>query len=151
VPGSENAALIDRATLCLINQQRARKGENALRANAHLDRTATQHSQNMVAADYFDHTSPTGETLLDRIQASGYLPRGYAYELGENIAFGMESLATPAATVNAWMHSPPHRANILDPDFVGTGIGVVARVPSQYSAGETGATYTQDFGVVQAP
>lgn len=105
----------------------------------------------MVSSNYFDHISPTGETPLDRIRSSGYVPSGWGYELGENIGLGTFGLATPASIVTAWMDSPEHRANILDPDFRDSGVGVVARAPAQYANGEPGATYTQDFGVVQAP
>jgi uncharacterized protein YkwD len=150
VPTSGNIQQIDAATLCLINQQRALHGERSLRNNADLTHAATHHSQDMVAEDYFDHTSPTGKTLLDRIRASGYLRHRWSYELGENIAAATLWLATPAEIVSAWMQSPPHRANILDSDFVASGIGVVATVPAKYSDGEDGATYTEDFGVVEA-
>ena len=105
----------------------------------------------MVSADYFDHVSPTGETPLDRIRASGYLRRGDAYELGENIDLGTLNLATPAAVVADWMNSPDHRANILNSDFVDSGIGVVAQAPAQYAGAQDGATYTQDFGALEAP
>ncbi len=149
-PTTSNTSLVAAATLCLINQQRTTRHERPLRNNADLDQVAGQYSQSMVAGDYFSHVSPTGATLLDRVRESGYLRTGDAYELGENIAIGTAWLATPAATVTAWMNSPDHRENILDPDFTSTGIGVVAAVPAQYSADEAGATYTQDFGVVQA-
>jgi uncharacterized protein YkwD len=151
VPTSSNHVQIAAATLCLVNAQRALAGEGPLRENANLDSSAAHHSQDMVAANYFDHTSPTGETPLDRITASGYLPAGWAYELGENIAAGTLQLSTPSAIVTGWMNSPDHRANILNADFTDSGIGVVAQVPAQYSGGQAGATYTQDFGVVQAP
>jgi uncharacterized protein YkwD len=110
VPTSENIPQIAAATLCLINQQRALSHEQALKDDANLDVAATEHSLDMVASNYFDHVRPTGSSPLDRIQASGYIPRGYAYELGENIAMGTLTLGTPAATVAAWMASPPHRA-----------------------------------------
>jgi uncharacterized protein YkwD len=57
-------------------------------------------------------------------------------------------LATPAAIVASWMASPGHRANILDPDFRDSGVGVVARAPRRYANGQPGATYTQQFGAV---
>ena len=103
----------------------------------------------MVARDYFDHTSPGGETVLDRIKASTYLPPRAGYILGENIALGTMQLATPAAIVASWMKSPGHRANILN-----------GRVPRQRPRrrrarrrsgtrqGQRGATYTQQFGAV---
>jgi uncharacterized protein YkwD len=150
IPTSENIPQIAAATLCLINQQRALHREGALRDNADLDAAAAGHSQDMVAGDYFDHVSPTGQTPLNRILASGYVPHGDMYELGENIDLGTYNLATPAAIVADWMNSPPHRANILNSDFVDSGIGVVAQAPAQYAGAQPGATYTQDFGVLES-
>ena len=148
VPTRSNSARIEAATLCLVNVQRARHGERALRPNADLGRAAAAHSQDMVDRNYFDHTSPGGQTLLDRIKASTYLPPRAGYVLGENIALGTMQLATPAAIVDGWMKSPGHRANILNADFRDSGLGVVARAPQRYSQGQRGATYTQQFGAV---
>jgi uncharacterized protein YkwD len=150
-PTSENIPQIATATLCLINRQRVLHHERPLRDNTDLDRAATAHSEDMVAKDYFDHTSPSGEAMIDRIKASGYLTRGYGYEVGENIECGTLWLATPASTVAAWMGSPGHRANILNSRFVDSGIGVVAQSPAEYADNQTGATYTQDFGSLKAP
>jgi uncharacterized protein YkwD len=148
VPTRTNGARIEAATLCLVNVQRARHGERALRPNADLGRSAAAHSEDMVARNYFDHTSPAGETVLDRIKASTYLPPRAAYVLGENIALGTMQLATPAAIVDGWMKSPGHRANILNAEFRDSGLGVVARAPQRYGHGQRGATYTQQFGAV---
>jgi uncharacterized protein YkwD len=147
-PTHANASRVETATLCLVNAQRARHGERVLRPNADLARSAVHHSEDMVSADYFDHVSPDGETLLDRIKASTYLPHGSPFLLGENIALGTLQLSTPDAIVARWMKSPGHRANILNAEFRDSGIGVVARAPSQYSNGQRGATYTQQFGAV---
>jgi uncharacterized protein YkwD len=148
IPAAGNLDRIEAATLCLVNVQRTRHGERALRANADLDRSAARHSQDMVAENYFDHVSPAGETLLDRIKASTYLPSRSAYVVGENIALGTLQLATPAAIVASWMRSSGHRANILNADFRDSGIGVVAKAPRRYSNGQRGATYTQQFGAI---
>jgi len=149
-PTRENNSRVEAATLCLVNVQRARHGRRALRPNADLARSAARHSEDMVSENYFDHVSPTGETPLQRIKASTYLPRRSSYLLGENIALGTMELATPASIVASWMESPDHRANILNPDFRDSGIGIVARAPSRYSGGQPGATYTQQFGVISA-
>jgi len=148
IPTTANAPRAEAATLCLINLQRARQHLAALRPNADLARSAQRHSKDMVAANYFDHTSPSGETPLARIKASTYLPRHSAYLVGENIALATMTLATPTAIVAGWMHSPGHRANILNPDYRDSGIGIVAHAPTKYSAGQPGATYTQQFGVI---
>jgi uncharacterized protein YkwD len=148
VPTRANSSRAEAATFCLVNVQRARHGLRALRQNADLARSSNRHSEDMVSENYFDHTSPDGETPLARIKASTYLPRRSAYLVGENIALGTMQLATPASIVASWMKSPGHRANILNPDFRDSGIGIVAQAPSRYSGGQHGATYTQQFGVI---
>ena len=148
VPTRANSSRAEAATFCLVNVQRARHGLRALRQNADLARSSDRHSKDMVAENYFDHTSPGGQTPLARIKASTYLPRRSAYLVGENIAIGTMQLATPASIVASWMQSPDHRANILNPDFRDSGVGIVARAPSRYSGGQGGATYTQEFGVI---
>jgi uncharacterized protein YkwD len=57
-------------------------------------------------------------------------------------------LATPEAIVAAWIASPEHRANVLEGSYKDTGLGVVPAVPASFSAGQAGAIYTEDFGVI---
>jgi uncharacterized protein YkwD len=147
-PSSANLAQVREATLCLINEQREQHGELPLTESTHLLAAAQGHSEDMVARNYFEHTTPAGEEFQTRIVASGYVPRGAAYELGENIDIATLSLSTPAATVTAWMNSPEHRANILNGEFRESGIGITAAAPAYFAQGQGGATYTQDFGVL---
>jgi uncharacterized protein YkwD len=147
-PTLANSSRAEAATLCLVNVQRARRGQRPLRANADLARSSADHSQDMVSENYFDHVSPAGETPLERIKASTYLPRRSVYLVGENIALGTMQLSTPEAIVASWMKSSHHRANILNPDFRDSGVGIVAQAPSKYSGGQPGATYTEQFGVI---
>lgn len=148
IPSGTNIAQVREATICLINEQRLQHGEVALVENSKLDNAAQGHSEDMVARNYFEHTTPTGEQFETRISASGYIPRGAAYELGENIDVATLSLSTAAATVTAWMNSPDHRANILNGEFRETGVGVAPAAPEYFAEGQSGATYTQDFGVL---
>ena len=103
----------------------------------------------MAFGDYFQHVGPGGQTPLARMRASGYI-RGAraAFAVGENIAWGTLWLASPRAIVAAWMASPEHRANILNPRFRDTAVGVSPHVPTAMGHGQRGAIYTQDFGVV---
>jgi len=146
LPSSTNLARIAGATLCLINQQRAAAHLVALQSNAALNTAASQHSADMVAANYFGHVSPTGSTPQSRLVAVGYLKPNTAWSIGENIAAGTGSMATPASMVTMWMNSAGHRANILNPSFRDTGIGATATVPRVVGTG-AGGTYTEDFGV----
>jgi len=145
-PSRGNLEAVRAAVLCLTNQERARHGLSALRENPRLRRAADQHSEHMVDARFFDHTSPGGGTMLDRIRRTGYTGGARAWSLGENIAWGSGRLATAAQIHRGWMRSAGHRANILQRSFREIGIGVEAGVPVRLSASQSGATYTTDFG-----
>ncbi len=150
-PTRANLALIRAATLCLINRERAAHGERALRGNKRLRRAAQAHSASMAEEDYFEHVGPRGQTPLARMRSVGYISSSrVGYEVGENIAWGTLWLASPRAIVAAWMASPGHRANILDPHYRETGIGVSSHPPASLAHGQPGAIYTQDFGVIIA-
>lgn len=148
-PNEGNLETIRAATLCLVNRERAANGESALQPNAQLQQAAQGHSESMVQEDYFEHTSPSGDTPLSRMRAAGYIYSSQVgYEVGENIGWGTLWLATPDAIVAAWMASPGHRANILDAHFQDTAIGVSPHAPASLAHGQAGAIYTQDFGVI---
>jgi uncharacterized protein YkwD len=149
IPTPENLHVVDEATLCLVDQKRAQVHELPLKVNALLELTARGHSEAMVAEDYFAHVNAAGETPAQRFKAAGYIDSTrIGYVVGENIAWGTLSLATPQAMVNAWMASPEHRANILESRYRDTAIGVAVGVPASFSGGAPGATYTEDFGVI---
>jgi len=133
------------ATLCLLNRVRARRGLPPLRLNAKLSRAARRHSRDMVRHRYFAHDSRNGHSAFDRMRATHYVPRNASWWLGENIGWGSGTLAEPIAMVRAWMHSPPHRENILSRHFRDIGIGIAVGAPVAGSGG-AGATYTTDFG-----
>jgi uncharacterized protein YkwD len=148
-PSEANLALVTQATLCLINRERAHAGEAPLQADADLNQAAAGHSLSMLQHGYFEHVDPDGRGPLERVRASGYMPHSSSgYEIGENIAWGSGSLATPASIVAAWMASPGHRANILRASYRDSGIGIVAQLPGAFGAGTGGAIYTQDFGAI---
>jgi uncharacterized protein YkwD len=131
------------AVLCLVNAQRRGHGLRPVRASRDLERAAARHSADMVRRRFFDHVSPSGSTLTSRVRATGYLRGSRGWSLGEAIAWGSGSLATPATIVDSWMNSPPHRAILLGRDFRDMGIGIATGTPS---GGADGATFTLDAG-----
>ncbi|HUH81042.1 MAG TPA: CAP domain-containing protein [Solirubrobacteraceae bacterium] len=148
-PEPANLQAVRQAVLCLVNQERATHGEQPLRANAELQAAAESHSRECVELDYFAHVSPSGETPVERIEATGYVPSPFdGYVLGENLAWGTYELGTPKAIVAAWIASPPHLANILEARYTETGVGVTPAVPVSRGEGAPGATYGQEFGVL---
>jgi uncharacterized protein YkwD len=148
-PEAQNLALVQAAVLCLINRERATHSEQPLRINPRLQHAAESHSRECVELNYFAHVSPSGETPVQRIQATGYVPSPLdGYVLGENLAWGTYELGTAESIVAAWIASPPHLANILEARYTETGIGVTPAVPSSRGEGAPGATYAQEFGVI---
>jgi uncharacterized protein YkwD len=148
-PEADDIDLVRGAVLCLINRKRAENGESPLTSNPQLEQAAEGHCQELVADDYFAHVSPSGETPVDRIRTTGYIPSpGVGYVIGENLAWGTYQLSTPQAIVSAWFASPGHLANILEAQYRETGIGITPAVPASLAAGAPGATYAQEFGVI---
>ena len=146
LPGQVSAARLRAATLCLMNAERGARGRARLRAEPALDRAAGSYARQMVRERFFDHTSPSGSTMLSRIRSTRYLHDVVSWSVGENLAWGSGTLATPRATVRAWMHSADHRANLLDPGFRDVGVGIAEGAPEALGPDEPGATYVTDFG-----
>jgi uncharacterized protein YkwD len=145
-PARANLEEVRRAVLCLHNQDRARHGLPRLKENPRLRRAADDHSEHMVDRRFFDHTSPGGATMVERVRRTGYTSGARAWSLGENIAWGSGRLATAEQIHRSWMRSPGHRANILQRSFREIGIGIETGLPLRLSAAQSGATYTTDFG-----
>ncbi|MHB8241130.1 MAG: CAP domain-containing protein [Solirubrobacteraceae bacterium] len=149
VPAEGNTTLVRAAVLCLVNRERAQNGVSPLLENQQLDAAAEDHSRELIADDYFAHIAPSGETPVDRIRATGYIPGpSDGYVIGENLAWGTYNLSTAQSIVSAWIASPGHLANILESKYTETGIGIVSAVPSSLANGAPGATYAQEFGVI---
>jgi uncharacterized protein YkwD len=148
-PEAGNIAAVKAATLCLINQERARHGELPLQVNTQLEEAAEGHSREMVELDYFAHVAPNGLTPLARVQGTGYIPTSEdGYTIGENIAWGTLEDSTPEAIFKAWVASPEHLANILEGHYRDTAIGVDPAAPAALANGQDGAVYSQEFGVI---
>jgi uncharacterized protein YkwD len=117
-PGVASAAQTSprKALVKRINTTRARYGLAPVRASSTIHGAALRHSDDMVARDYFSHTSPTGSTMVHRIMRTGYLS-GYSWVAGETLAWGWGTHTGARSTVRAWMHSPEHRAILLSPKY----------------------------------
>lgn len=110
----------------LVNVQRKQADLDPLQVDNQLAQAAQNHSQSMASQDFFSHTGANGSTPFERI-----LKTGYEYQAaGENLAAGY---TTPEAVVSAWMNSPGHRDNILNPQFTEMGTGY------EFLANDTGS------------
>ncbi|GAP96160.1 CAP domain-containing protein [Leptolyngbya sp. NIES-2104] len=98
------------------NQQRVQQGLLPLTLNLTLNDVAEKHSVDMAVRSYFSHQGLDGSLPWDRMKSGGY---NYS-RAAENIAFGYPSAQE---VVTAWMNSPGHRQNILDPNLREIGVG----------------------------
>ena len=101
----------------LVNAARQKEGLSQLMENSILDRAAAEKVKDMIARDYFAHTSPNGKTPWFWMEKAGY---DYKYA-GENLAINFSSVERQH---EAWMKSETHRKNILNPNFMQIGVAV---------------------------
>lgn len=97
----------------------------ALHWDGRLQQAASAHSADMAHTNYFEHRSPEGRTVRDRVAAAHYPMRG----VGENIAGGDE---TVAEAVQGWLGSPAHCENLMDPHFTDVAVACVAQPGTQW-------------------
>ena len=119
------------------NAARANEGFGALSENPLLKTAAQEKLADMIAKNYFAHVSPAGAGPDAWVKGAGY-----RYILiGENLAMG--GFRDEADLVGAWMASPGHRSNILNPKY--RDIGVAARIGT--IEGERALIAIQEFGM----
>ena len=73
----------------------------------------------------FSHVSSNGDTLLQRIQGTGYDLRA----AGENIAAGQRSVKEVIAS---WLNSPGHCKNMLEPSYRDIGVACIRNEGAPY-------------------
>ena len=133
------------AIRCFLDRERTQRGIGRLDNDKRLQRAAQKHTEVMVRKSCFSHECPGEASLEARLRSVDYLIGALIrWTCGENIAYGGEHYGTPKAIVKAWMKSPPHRANILNPAFKDVGVGFKPGMPGARKA--DGGTYTTDFG-----
>ena len=122
IPSSERTLI--NQIIKYSNQERSKHGVHPLTYHPKLTQAAQGHSEEMRDMRYMDHQSPTHgrETPHKRVLLTGFRPR----TVGENLARmdRYDEKALAQATVRDWMNSPPHRKNLLDPDYHLIGIGI---------------------------
>jgi len=102
----------------LTNQKRAELGLSPLTNNAFLNEIAQRKAADMFAFNYWAHTSPSGRDPWSFFREVGYK---YIYA-GENLA---RDFMDSASVVEAWMNSPTHKDNIINPNYKEIGVAVV--------------------------
>jgi cysteine-rich secretory family protein len=101
----------------LINKERSDRGLPPVRIDLLLTNAARLHTQLMIEKHELSHRLSEEPVLRDRIANTGL-----AFSVaGENVAYD----ANAQDAHIAFMHSPGHKANILNPDFDHVGVGIM--------------------------
>lgn len=100
------------------NQEREQAGLSPLTMNQTLNQAALSKGQDMMTDQYWAHVSPDGTQPWFFIRGAGYDYR----VAGENLA---RDFSDTSSMMSAWMASPTHRANILNPKYQEIGIAVI--------------------------
>lgn len=119
-PQSAKTAQMEAAVRQGVNQVRQKNGLQPLQNNEKLAQVARKYSRLMAEKKFFSHTAPDGSTMIERVHGAGIT----YWMVGENL-FKCQNVPQPVpASIEGWMKSPGHRANILRPVFTETGVGV---------------------------
>ena len=116
-----DAPTIEQMVFTLTNEERRKAGLPLLKLDPGVSEIARKHSEDMVLRG-FSHDLG-GKGPAERAYAAGY-PCGF----GENIYKHhrlRSNEAMASALVDGWMESPGHRRNILRPDALKIGVGIV--------------------------
>ena len=100
----------------LVNRIRVANGLNKLTTYDKLTEVAQVRAKEIEIS--YSHTRPDGTKCFTALDEAGLR----TVTAGENIAKGY---STPERVVDAWMNSPGHRANILNPSYTMIGVGYV--------------------------
>jgi uncharacterized protein YkwD len=105
-----------------INSIRIFQSLPKLSLDVDLEFAAQMHAIDCAKNSLESHTGSDGSSPADRMLRTSYHRRfSLICEVGENVAFGQTSARE---AVQAWITSPPHWANIINPDWTDTGIAV---------------------------
>lgn len=99
------------------NQDRSSQGLQPIHTDWALTKAAEEHAQRMVAAGTLSHQLPGEPNLIVRVRQAGVHFSTVAEDVAEAPTVGQIN--------NEWMHSPVHRANLLDPRVNAVGIAIV--------------------------
>ena len=117
VPVSEASDITVDMVIKLANKARTSLNIASLKKNDLLQQAAEEKADDMIRGNYFAHISPQGKSPWHWIEKNDY---DYVYA-GENLAM---NFTTAEEEQSAWMKSPLHRKNILNPKYNETGVAV---------------------------
>ncbi len=122
---SADIAALEQATIDAVNRTRARQDARALRRNDAMMQAAREHARELANRHELDHASKQQgrETFAQRLAAAGAPNWTLAGENLIQLPFTSRDIADEA--VAGWLGSASHRAQMLEPSYTDTGVGIV--------------------------
>ncbi len=130
--GEASLTVAEQYLLAAANQDRANQGLAALRFDPVLTRASASHAREMAIHQAISHQFPGEPELADRGSNSG----AHFSLISENVG----EAPTSVIIHDMWMHSPGHRANLLDPNVNTIGIAIVTRDNQLYAVEDFAST-----------
>ncbi len=130
-PSANYNAEAERRLLEMANRERAKAGLPPLHKDEGLTQAAREHGAAMAAQKKLSHQLSGEPSLVHRLAAN---TKARLDQAGENVAFA----GSVDQAQDSLMHSPPHRANLLNANYNVAGFSVVRSGSLLY--------VTQDFG-----
>jgi uncharacterized protein YkwD len=117
---SQSLGQMEEAIRNRINAQRQKQGLQPLQANPKLRTVARDYSRRMSQQKFFSHYDARGKSVADRVKGAGV-----RYQMvGENLFKSINLPNVVKSSVEGWMKSKGHRANILRREYTQTGVGI---------------------------
>jgi hypothetical protein len=120
-----NLTVAEQYLLAAANEDRINQGLQPLRFDPVLAEASAIHAREMAAHAEISHQFNGEPTLAERGSSVG----AHFSLITENVA----EAPTSVVIHNLWMHSPGHRANLLDPNVDSIGIAIVTRDHQLYA------------------
>lgn len=105
--------------IALTNELRNEYNLNPLSQNQYLNQAAENKANYILTNQNFSHTGLNGESFSYWIKQTNY----HYQRVGENLAINYQD---PETVISAWLNSPSHRKNILNPLYHEIGLAAVS-------------------------
>ncbi|MFH1181385.1 MAG: CAP domain-containing protein [Candidatus Woesearchaeota archaeon] len=120
-PEPRDVSVIESEILKSVNKERAARGVGSLTNSDRLRTYARSWSEKMITGNFFEHSKLSFS--YNSIAAENIMETPIHYDV-EGCGSTYSNTAMATCIVNGWIESPGHHANMIDPQFSYTGIGV---------------------------
>jgi uncharacterized protein YkwD len=129
---SNNLTVAEQYLLAAANEARANQGLSPLRLDPVLTEASAAHAREMANHEDISHQFNDEPDLAERGASAG----AHFSLISENVGEAPSSVIIH----DLWMHSPGHRANLLDPNIDAIGIAVISRDNQLYAVEDFAST-----------